>query len=139
MVKLLHKALEASQQEKRESCRYLATEKEKDRLELVRHNVRQIAELNKQVEALMAERKELELGLASKEEHIKELKAHVQLLMEKNQAKQQVVLKLTEQMAGNMPDSIGEADTLATETLYKQQEEIEHLKVLRGRASNRIR
>ncbi|XP_066470090.1 TBC1 domain family member 2A [Tiliqua scincoides] len=128
LVRLLHKALEAAQQEKRESCRYLTTEKEKDRLELVRHNVRQIAELNKQVEALMVERKELEQSLASKEEHIKELKAHVQLLMEKNQAKQQVVLKLTEQMARNMPDFIGEADAIATETLYRQQEEIEHLK-----------
>lgn len=136
LVKLLHKALEAAQQEKRESCRYLATETEKDRLELVRHNVRQIAELNKQVEALTVERKELEEGLASKEEHIKELTAHVQLLMDKNQAKQQVVLKLTEQMTRNMPDSVGEADHIATETLYKQQEEIEHLKVLGGRAAN---
>ncbi|XP_042310528.1 TBC1 domain family member 2A isoform X3 [Sceloporus undulatus] len=128
LVKLLHKALEAAQQEKRESCRYLTTAKEKDRLELVRHKVRQIAELNKQVEVLEMERKELKQSLAVNEEHIQELKAHVQLLMDKNQAKQQVILKLTEQLTRSMPDSITEADLLAAETLYKQQEEIEHLK-----------
>uniref|UniRef100_A0A670K752 TBC1 domain family member 2 n=1 Tax=Podarcis muralis TaxID=64176 RepID=A0A670K752_PODMU len=128
LVKLLHKALEAAQQEKRESCRYLVTAKEEDRLELVRHKVRQIAELNKQVEALEMEKKELEQGLALKDEHIGELKAHVQLLMDKNQAKQQVILKLTEQLARDMPDSVGEADAIPMETLYKQQEEIEHLK-----------
>ncbi|KAH0628488.1 hypothetical protein JD844_009741 [Phrynosoma platyrhinos] len=128
LVKLLHKALEAAQQEKRESCRYLTTTKEKDRLELVRHKVRQIAELNKQVEVLEMEKKELKQDLAGKEEHIQELKAHVQLLMDKNQAKQQVILKMTEQLTRSMPDSITEADLLATETLYKQQEEIEHLK-----------
>ncbi|XP_072847998.2 TBC1 domain family member 2A isoform X1 [Pogona vitticeps] len=128
LVKLLHKALEAAQQEKRESCRYLATAKEKDRLELVRHKVRQIAELNKKVELLEMEKKELEESLARDGEHIKELNAHVQLLMDKNQAKQQVVLKLTEQLTRGMPDSITEADIVATKTLYKQQEEIEHLK-----------
>ncbi|XP_033028643.1 TBC1 domain family member 2A [Lacerta agilis] len=128
LVKLLHKALEAAQQEKRESCRYLVTAKEEDRLELVRHKVRQIAELNKQVEVLEMEKKELEQGLALKDEHIGELKAHVQLLMDKNQAKQQVILKLTEQLARDMPDSVREADTIPMETLYKQQEEIEHLK-----------
>nr|XP_056704912.1 TBC1 domain family member 2A [Euleptes europaea] len=127
LVKLLHKALEAAQQEKRESCRYLAAT-ETDRLELVRHKVRQIAELNKRVEALEVEGKDLENRLALKEEHVEELEAHVQLLMEKNQAKQQVVLKLTEQLSREMLDSPGEADSIAAETLYKQQEEIEHLK-----------
>ncbi|XP_060619766.2 TBC1 domain family member 2A [Anolis sagrei] len=128
LVKLLHKALEAAQQEKRESCRYLTTAKEKDRLELVRHKVRQIAELNKQVDVLATERKEMKQSLALKEEHIQELAAHVQLLMDKNQAKQQVILKLTEQLTNHMPESITEADLLATETMYKQQEEMEHLK-----------
>uniref|UniRef100_A0A8D0GYP4 TBC1 domain family member 2 n=1 Tax=Sphenodon punctatus TaxID=8508 RepID=A0A8D0GYP4_SPHPU len=128
LVKLLHKALEAAQQEKRESCRYLAAAEDKDRLELVRHKVRQIAELSRRVETLELERKELGQSLAVKEAHIKELAEHVQLLMDKNQAKQQVILKLTEQTAGDFPDSVTEADVIATETLYKQQEEIEHLK-----------
>ena len=44
LVKILHKALEAAQQEKRVSIAYLAAAQDKDRLELVRHKVRQIAE-----------------------------------------------------------------------------------------------
>ncbi|XP_070598301.1 TBC1 domain family member 2A [Erythrolamprus reginae] len=128
LVKLLHKALEAAQQEKRESCRYLVSATEKDRLELVRHKVRQIAELNKQVQVLEMEKKDLEQEDALKEEHIKELSEHVQLLMDKNEAKQQVILKLTEQLTREMADSVTEADSIMTETLYKQQEKIEHLK-----------
>ncbi|KAG8130317.1 hypothetical protein E2320_016860, partial [Naja naja] len=128
LVRLLHKALEAAQQEKRESCRYLVTATEKDRLELVRHKVRQIAELNKQVQVLEMEKRDLEQEAALKEEHIKELREHMQLLMDKNEAKQQVILKLTEQLTREMPDSITEADSILTKTLYKQQEEIEHLK-----------
>ncbi|XP_026528697.1 TBC1 domain family member 2A [Notechis scutatus] len=128
LVKLLQKALEAAQQEKRESCRYLVTATEKDRLELVRHKVRHIAELNKQVQVLEMEKRDLEQEAALKEEHIKELREHVQLLMDKNEAKQQVILKLTEQLTREMTDSITEADSIMTETLYKQQEKIEHLK-----------
>ncbi|XP_058027091.1 TBC1 domain family member 2A isoform X2 [Ahaetulla prasina] len=120
LVKLLHKALEAAQQEKRESCRYLVTDTEKDRLELVRHKVRQIAELNKQVQVLEMEKKDLEQEAALKEEHLKELREHVQLLMDKNEAKQQVILKLTEQLTRELPDSVTEADSIMTE--------IEHLK-----------
>lgn len=130
LVKLLHKALEAAQQEKRESCRYLVTDTEKDRLELVRHKVRQIAELNKQVQVLEMEKKDLEQEAALKEEHLKELREHVQLLMDKNEAKQQVILKLTEQLTRELADSVTEADSIMAETLYKQQEKIEHLKVL---------
>ncbi|XP_007427953.2 TBC1 domain family member 2A isoform X1 [Python bivittatus] len=128
LVKLLHKALEAAQQEKRESCKYLVTATEEDRLELLRHKVRQIAELNKQVQVLEMEKKELEQEVALKEEHIKELREHVQILMDKNQAKQQVILKLTEQLTREMHDPVTEADSITAETLYKQQEEIEHLK-----------
>ncbi|KAM3848904.1 TBC1 domain family member 2A isoform 2-T3 [Vipera latastei] len=128
LVKLLHKALEAAQKEKRESCRYLVTATEKDRLELVRHKVRQIAELSKQVQVLEMEKKDLEQEAALKEEHIKELGEHVRLLMDKNEAKQQVILKLTEQLTREMSDSVTEADSIMTETLYKQQEKIEQLK-----------
>ena len=52
LVIILHKALEAAQQEKRASSAYLAATEDRDRLELVRHKVRQIAELNQRVEAL---------------------------------------------------------------------------------------
>nr|XP_023400876.1 TBC1 domain family member 2A isoform X2 [Loxodonta africana] len=60
LVKILHKALEAAQQEKRASSAYLMAAGDEDRLELVRHKVRQIAELSSQVEALEQERDDME-------------------------------------------------------------------------------
>ncbi|NXL10159.1 TBD2A protein, partial [Mesembrinibis cayennensis] len=128
LVKLLHKALEAAQQEKRVSSMYLAAAGDKDRLELVRHKVRQIADLTSRLEALEQEKKELEQILTLRDSHIQELKEHVQLLMEKNHAKQEVIMALTEQMARELSDPLQEANTITAETLYKQQEEIEHLK-----------
>ncbi|KAM9507437.1 TBC1 domain family member 2A isoform 2-T2 [Guaruba guarouba] len=128
LVKLLHKALEAAQQEKRVSSMYLTAAEDKDRLELVRHKVRQIADLSCRLEALEQEKKELEQILTLRDRHIQELKEHVQLLMEKNHAKQGVIMALTEQMAREQSDPLQEANTITVETLYKQQEEIEHLK-----------
>ncbi|NWX64967.1 TBD2A protein, partial [Promerops cafer] len=128
LVKLLHKALEAAQQEKRVSSMYLTAAEDKDRLELVRHKVRQIADLTSRLEALEQEKKELEQILTLRDSHIQELKEHVQLLMEKNHAKQGVIMALTEQMARELSDPLQEANTITVETLYKQQEEIEHLK-----------
>lgn len=128
LVKLLHKALEAAQQEKRVSSMYLTAAEDKDRLELVRHKVRQIADLTSRLEALEQEKKELEQILTLRDSHIQELKEHVQLLMEKNHAKQQVIMALTEQTAREHSDPLQEANTITAETLYKQQEEIEHLK-----------
>ncbi|NXN94023.1 TBD2A protein, partial [Rhinopomastus cyanomelas] len=128
LVKLLHKALEAAQQEKRVSCMYVTAAEDKDRLELVRHKVRQIADLTSRLEALEQERKELEQTLTLRDSHIQELKEHVQLLMEKNHAKQEVILALTEQMAREQSDPLHEANAITAETLFKQQEEIQHLK-----------
>ncbi|NXQ51792.1 TBD2A protein, partial [Anthoscopus minutus] len=128
LVKLLHKALEAAQQEKRVSSMYLTAAEDKDRLELVRHKVRQIADLTSRIEALEQENKELEQILTLRDSHIQELKEHVQLLMEKNHAKQEIIMTLTEQMARELSDPLQEANTITVETLYKQQEEIEHLK-----------
>ncbi|XP_068033329.1 TBC1 domain family member 2A isoform X3 [Anomalospiza imberbis] len=128
LVKLLYKALESAQQEKRVSSMYLTAAEDKDRLELVRHKVRQIADLTSRLEALEQEKKELEQMLTLRDSHIQELKEHVQLLMEKNHAKQEVIMTLTEQMARELSDPLQEANTITVETLYKQQEEIEHLK-----------
>ncbi|XP_064032808.1 TBC1 domain family member 2A isoform X2 [Pogoniulus pusillus] len=127
LVKLLHKALEAAQQEKGVSSMYLTAAEDKDRLELVRHKVRQIEDLTNRLEALEQEKKELEQILTLRDSHIQELKEHVQLLMEKSHAKEEVVMALTEQMARGLSDPL-QANTIAAETLYKQQEEIEHLK-----------
>ncbi|XP_034630282.1 TBC1 domain family member 2A isoform X3 [Trachemys scripta elegans] len=130
LVKLLHKALEAAQQEKRASSMYLTAAEDRDRLELVRHKVRQIVELSSRVEALETDKQELEQSVALRDRRVEELQEHVQLLMDKNQAKQQVILKLTEQIAQDLSEPVQEADAVAADTLYKQQEEIEHLKHL---------
>ncbi|XP_072460331.1 TBC1 domain family member 2A isoform X1 [Notamacropus eugenii] len=128
LVKILHKALEAAQQEKRACSTYLTAAEDKDRLELVRHKVRQIAELTKHVESLQQDKKALEDTLGLREEHIKELQQHVQLLMDKNHAKQQVILKLTEKVTKDFMDPPKAADGLDSGTFLNPHEKVEHLK-----------
>ncbi|XP_074136156.1 TBC1 domain family member 2A isoform X2 [Sminthopsis crassicaudata] len=128
LVKILHKALEAAQQEKRACSAYLAAAEDQDRLELVRHKVRQIAELKKHVESLQQDKKALEETLGLREEHIKELQQHVQLLMDKNHAKQQVIFKLTEKVTKDFMDPPKMEDGLDPGTFLNPQEKVEHLK-----------
>ncbi|XP_027405538.1 TBC1 domain family member 2A isoform X2 [Bos indicus x Bos taurus] len=124
LVKILHKALEAAQQEKRVSSAYLAAAQDKDRLELVRHKVRQIAELGRRVEALERERESLAQTASLQEQEIRELQQHVQLLLDKNQAKQQVICKLSEKVTQDFMKAPEEADR----DFLSQQEKMEHLK-----------
>ncbi|KAM9095807.1 TBC1 domain family member 2A [Sarcophilus harrisii] len=128
LVKILHKALEAAQQEKRACSSYLTAAEDQDRLELVRHKVRQIAELKKHVESLQQDKKALEETLGLREEHIKELQQHVQLLMDKNHAKQQVIFKLTEKVTKDFMDPPKMEDELDPGTFLNPQEKVEHLK-----------
>ncbi|XP_044513150.1 TBC1 domain family member 2A [Gracilinanus agilis] len=128
LVKILHKALEAAQQEKRTCSTYLTATEDKDRLELIRHKVRQIAELGKRIESLQQDKKTLEQTLGLREEHIKELEQHVQLLMDKNHAKQQVIFKLTEKVTKDFIDPPKAADELDSGTFLNPYEKIEHLK-----------
>lgn len=125
---ILHKALEAAQQEKRASCAYLAAAEDKDRLELVRHKVRQITALGKRVEALEQERESLVQAASLREQQVQELQQHVQLLMDKNQAKQQVICVLSEKVTRDFvqpPGLPGAADR----DFLSHQEKMEHLKV----------
>ncbi|KAJ1058981.1 hypothetical protein K5549_001475 [Capra hircus] len=124
LVKILHKALEAAQQEKRVSSAYLAAAQDKDRLELVRHKVRQIAELGRRVEALERERESLAQTASLREQEIRELQQHVQLLLDKNQAKQEVICKLSEKVTQDFMKAPEEADR----DFLSQQEKMEHLK-----------
>ncbi|XP_074052874.1 TBC1 domain family member 2A [Macrotis lagotis] len=128
LVKILHKALEAAQQEKRACSTYLMATEDKDRLELVRHKVRQIAELTKDVKSLQQDKKTLEETLNLREEHIKELQQHVQLLMDKNHAKQQVISKLTEKVTKDFMAPPKAADGLDSETFLNPHEKFEQLK-----------
>lgn len=128
LVIILHKALEAAQQEKRESSAYLSATEDKDRLELVRHKVRQIAELSQRVEALEQDRERLAHESGLLEQQVQALQQHVQLLMDKNQAKQQVICKLSQKLTEDLaqpeqPASAANGDFLS------QQEKVEHLKV----------
>ncbi|XP_073907495.1 TBC1 domain family member 2A isoform X2 [Castor canadensis] len=131
LVKILHKALEAAQQEKRASSAYLAAAEDKDRLELVRHKVRQIEELGRRVEALEQEREHLVHEAGLREQQVQALQQHVQLLMDKNQAKQQVICKLSEKVTQDFTqpcDQPPKAPAAADMDFLNQQERMEHLK-----------
>ncbi|XP_016001773.2 TBC1 domain family member 2A isoform X2 [Rousettus aegyptiacus] len=131
LVRILHKALEAAQQEKRASSAYLAAAEDKDRLELVRHKVRQIAELGRHVEALEQERESLTQTVSLLEQQVQELEQHVQLLMEKNQAKQQVICVLSEKVTQDFlhpPNQPPKPSDAADRDFLSQQEKMEHLK-----------
>ncbi|MGH0154185.1 UNVERIFIED_CONTAM: hypothetical protein FKN15_030037 [Acipenser sinensis] len=94
LVQLLHKTLEAAQLEKRTCKQFLAAAGEQERLELVRHKERCIADLDVRLEALLKDKEELEQRLAMQDCQVNELQQHVQLMMEKNNAKQEVILNL---------------------------------------------
>ncbi|XP_058878347.1 TBC1 domain family member 2A-like [Acipenser ruthenus] len=128
LVRLLHKALEAAQQEKRTSKQFLSAAGEQERLELVRHKERCIADLDGRLEALLKDKEELEQRLAMQDCQVNELQQHVQLMMEKNNAKQEVILKLSEQRTV--------ANSMGTETFCRLQEKIEHLKCAYLEAKN---
>ncbi|XP_058878350.1 TBC1 domain family member 2A-like [Acipenser ruthenus] len=129
LVRLLHKALEAAQQEKRTSKQFLSAAGEQERLELVRHKERCIADLDGRLEALLKDKEELEQRLAMQDCQVNELQQHVQLMMEKNNAKQEVILKLSEQVAACMADPQRTvANSMGTETFCRLQEKIENLK-----------
>lgn len=110
---------------------YLAAAEDKDRLELVRHKVRQIVELGKRVEALEQERESLAQTASLREQHVQELQQHVQLLMDKNQAKQQVICKLSEKVTQDFihpPNQPLVPSDSADRNFLSQQEKMEHLK-----------
>ncbi|XP_006863253.1 PREDICTED: TBC1 domain family member 2A [Chrysochloris asiatica] len=131
LVKILHKALEAAQLEKRTSSAYLMAPEDKDRLELVRHKVRQIAELSGRVEALEQERESLVQTASLREQQVQELQQQVRLLMDKNQAKQQVICKLSEEVTRDFMHPLDHPPApsdAADRDFLSQQEKMEHLK-----------
>lgn len=128
LVIILHKALEAAQQEKRASSAYLAATEDRDRLELVRHKVRQIAELNQRVEALEQDRERLVHEAGLQEQQVQELQQHVQLLMDKNQAKQQVICKLSQKLTEDLAQPPSQPADATNGDFLSQQERLEHLK-----------
>uniref|UniRef100_A0A8C1IS53 TBC1 domain family, member 2 n=1 Tax=Cyprinus carpio TaxID=7962 RepID=A0A8C1IS53_CYPCA len=138
LVLLLHKVLEAAQLEKRTCAQFLAAEGEQERLELLRHGERRAAELRDQLESLQQENENLRRDLNQRDAHIAELQESVQLLMHKNQAKQEVILKLSEKfhdcnftLSPNMIISLFQDDLKAYKTQNQYlNSEIYHLTTL---------
>ncbi|KAK1789339.1 hypothetical protein P4O66_015278, partial [Electrophorus voltai] len=104
LVWLLHQALEAAQMEKRTCTQFMAAKGEQARLELLRHGQRRAADLQRRLERLRAESEALRQSLAERDAHVAELQDSLRLLLEKNQAKQEVILKLSEKVAACMDD-----------------------------------
>lgn len=90
LVWILHKALEASQLEKRTCAEFLAETGEQERLELLRHRERQAADLRGRLEEAKAELEALSRSLTQKDAQLIELQEEVRMLKEKNNAKQEV-------------------------------------------------
>ncbi|KAM4733074.1 TBC1 domain family member 2A isoform 2-T2 [Anableps anableps] len=131
LVWILHKALEASQLEKRTCAEFLAEEDEQQRLELLRHRERQAADLRARLEETKMEAETLRRILADRDAQVAELQENVRLLTEKNAAKQQVIVKLSDQVTSCLsdprhPDSSSTFQNLQTHKQLQQQ--IENLK-----------
>ncbi|KAK3526538.1 hypothetical protein QTP70_030760 [Hemibagrus guttatus] len=130
LVWLLHKALEAAQLEKRACAQYLAAESEQERLELLRHGERCTADMRERMEQLQHENEALRRSLEERDAYVKELQDNVKLLMEKNQAKQEVIVKLSEQVSACMadPTCTFSSDPISTESLRQLLQEMDNLK-----------
>ncbi|XP_068460319.1 TBC1 domain family member 2A [Clinocottus analis] len=124
LVWILHKALEASQLEKRSCAEFLAETGEQERLELLRHGERQAADLRGRLEDLKKEAEAAKAGLAQRDAHLAQLQEDIRMLQEKNDAKQQVIIKLSDQLTSCMTSDGG----LNSQTFRRLQQEIENLK-----------
>jgi len=69
-VWLLHKALEASQLEKRTCAEFLAVEGEQERLEVLRHRARQAADLRSRLDDLKTQMEGLSCSLAERDSQV---------------------------------------------------------------------
>ncbi|XP_072525006.1 TBC1 domain family member 2A [Salminus brasiliensis] len=130
LVWLLHKALEASQLEKRACAQFLATEGEQQRLELLRHGERCAADLRERLEQLKRENEALQRSLGERDAHVTELQDNMKFLMEKNQAKQEVILKLSEQLAACIadPQRTISSECISMQTFRQLTQELDSLK-----------
>ncbi|KAM4621972.1 TBC1 domain family member 2A isoform 2-T2 [Polymixia lowei] len=131
LVWLLHKALEAAQLEKRTCAEFLAAKGEQERLELLRHRERHAADLRSRLEEMRVEGEGLRQNLAQRDSHVAELQDNMRMMMEKNHAKQEVILKLSDQVASCMADprrTVPSSNGLEAQTFKQLQEEMENLK-----------
>lgn len=90
LVWILHKALEASQLEKRTCAEFLAATGEQERLELLRHRERLVADLRSRLEEAKAEADTVRRSLTQRDTQLAELQENIRMLTEKNKARQEV-------------------------------------------------
>ncbi|XP_053284123.1 TBC1 domain family member 2A isoform X2 [Pleuronectes platessa] len=132
LVWILHKALEASQLEKRTCAEFLAAEDEQKRLELLRHRERHVADLQGRLEESKTEAEVTRRSLAQRDVQLAELQENVRILMDKNNAKQEVIIKLSDQVTvcmSNRPCSASSSGGGLDSQAFKQlQQEKENLK-----------
>ncbi|XP_043982550.1 TBC1 domain family member 2A isoform X1 [Gambusia affinis] len=133
LVWILHKALEASQLEKRSCSEFLAAQDERRRLELLRHGERLAADLRARLDSAKMEAEALRRRLDDRDAQLAELQEEVRLLEEKNAAKQQVIMKLTDQVTSCLldpghPDSSGSVQNQNHQNHKELQQQMENLK-----------
>ncbi|XP_070692730.1 TBC1 domain family member 2A-like [Pempheris klunzingeri] len=131
LVWILHKALEASQLEKRTCAEFLAEKGEQERLELLRHRERQAADLRGRLEEAKTEAEATRTSLAQRDAQLAELQETIRMLTEKNNAKQEVIIKLSDQVTACMSDPrlfVSTSGGLNSQTFRQLQQEIENLK-----------
>ncbi|XP_028315072.1 TBC1 domain family member 2A isoform X2 [Gouania willdenowi] len=126
LMMVLHKALEAAQLEKRSCTEFLAVKDEQERLELLRHRERQVSELRQQLANQREETEALRRRHAETEAQLLDAQEKLSVLSQKNQAKQEVIVKLTDQVSSFVSDTQrSEAESVAPSEL---QQEVENLK-----------
>ncbi|XP_032411122.1 TBC1 domain family member 2A isoform X2 [Xiphophorus hellerii] len=128
LVWILHKALEASQLEKRSCSEFLAAQDERRRLELLRHGERLAADLRARLDGAKMEAEALRRRLDDRDAQLAELQEEVRLLEEKNAAKQQVIMKLTDQVTSCLSDSSGSDQNQNHQNHKQLQQQMENLK-----------
>ncbi|XP_017297136.1 TBC1 domain family member 2A isoform X2 [Kryptolebias marmoratus] len=132
LVWILHKALEAAQLEKRTCAEFLAAEDEQERLEVLRHRERQAADLRGRLEEAKVEAEALRRSLSEKDAQLLELQENITMLTEKNKAKQQVIIKLSDQVTSCLsapsPSDSSSGRVQDSQTVRQLQQHVENLK-----------
>ncbi|XP_051809997.1 TBC1 domain family member 2A [Acanthochromis polyacanthus] len=132
LVWILHKALEAAQLEKRTCAEFLAEEGEQERLELLRHRERQAADLRGRLDEANMEAEAARRSLAQRDLQLAELQDNVRMLTEKNNAKKEVIIKLSDQVTACLSEPRRSASpsgtSLDSQTFRQLQQEMDNLK-----------
>ncbi|XP_051935701.1 TBC1 domain family member 2A isoform X2 [Hippocampus zosterae] len=129
LVWLLHKTLEAAQREKRTCADFVAAESERERLELLRHRERQAADLLGRAERAEAVAEEAKRDLDRSDRRMAQLRDEVRMLTEKNQAKREVIIKLSDHVAACVSEPARSTSSArAPDSLRQLQQCVEDLK-----------